>query len=70
MKYKLVEGRKFVSLYSTSRKKEHAVYILAKFFMENKLKPVEQQVYLAQKVKIKRPLFMILKQRFLRIIKT
>jgi heptosyltransferase III len=65
--YKLVEGKKYVSLYSTSRKKEYASKILSKFFAENKLLDVNQQIILAQEVKIKRPLLIVLKQRFLRL---
>ena len=69
-KYTMVEGKSFVSLYSTSRKKEHAMKVLSKFFEKNKLLEVDEQVRLAQKVKIKRPLFVILRQRFLRIIRS
>jgi hypothetical protein len=63
----MTEGKKYVSLYSTSRKKEYAKNILSHFFKQNKLLHVNEQVRLAQNVKIKRPLFVILKQRFLRI---
>ena len=66
-KYKLVEGKKYVSLYSTSRKKEYVSKILSNFFIESKLLDLNDQIYLAQKIKIKRPLFIILKQRFLRL---
>jgi hypothetical protein len=69
-KYTMVEGRSLVSLYSTSRKKEHATKVLSKFFEKNKFLEVDEQVRLAQKVKIKRPLFVILRQRFLRIIRS
>jgi heptosyltransferase III len=69
-KYTLVEGKNFVSLYSTSRKKEYAKDILSIFFKENKLLHIDDQVRLAQNVKIKRPLFMILKQRLLGKIKS
>jgi len=62
-KYKLVEGKKFVSLYSTSRKKEHAKNILSKFFIESKALTVTDQVRLAQYVKIKRSFFKVLQQR-------
>ena len=65
--YKLVEGKNYVSLYSTSRKKDYAKNILLSFFKKNKFLSIEEQVYLAQKIRIKRPLFVILKQRFLRI---
>jgi len=65
--YKLVEGKNYVSLYSTSRKKDYVKNILSIFFKKNKFLSIEEQVYLAQKIKIKRPLFVILKQRFLRI---
>ena len=67
-KYKLVEGKNFVSLYSTSRKKQYARNILSNFFKQNKLLHIDEKILLAQSVKIKRPLFEILKQRFLRII--
>ena len=66
-KYKLVEGKNFVSLYSTSRKKQYARNILSNFFKKNKLLHIDEKILLAQSVKIKRPLFVILKQRFLRI---
>lgn len=63
-KYKIVEGKRYVSLYSTSRKKEYAKKILSNFFIENKLLSFYDQVSLAQKVKIKRPFHVVLKQRF------
>jgi heptosyltransferase III len=66
-KYKIVEGKNFVSLYSTSRKKEYGTKILSNFFLENKLLNIDEQVRLAQKVKIKRPLLIILKQRLQKI---
>ena len=46
------------------RKKEHAVKILSGFFDANELLPIENQIYLAQKIKIKRSLFTLIKQRF------
>ena len=66
-KYKLVEGKKFVSLYSTSRKKEYAKTIILNFFKNNQLLDIQDQVHLAQNIIIKRPLFIIFKQRFQRI---
>lgn len=66
-KYKIVEGKKFVSLYSTSRKKEYASNILSKFFDINKSLPINDQILSAQKLKIKRPLYIVFKQRFLSI---
>ena len=65
--YKLVEGKNFVSLYSTSRKKEYVKNVLSNFFKENKALHIDELVRLAQNVKIKRPLFIVLKQRFERI---
>ena len=67
-KYRIVEGKNFVSLYSTSRKKEYAKNILSNFFKENKMFHIDEQVSLAQNVRIKRPLYIVLKQRFQRII--
>jgi len=66
-KYKIVEGKNYVSLYSTSRKKEYARNILSEFFKDNHSLEVDEQVCLAQNIKVKRPLFIIVKQRFLRI---
>lgn len=65
--YKLAEGKKFVSLYSTSRKKAFAREALSYFFQSTELLRLEDKINLAQKVKIKRPFFVILKQRYLRI---
>ena len=67
-KYKLVEGKKFVSLYSTSRKKQYAQQIISKFFSQFKLQPINKQIQLAQKVRIKRPPHIIIKQRLLRLL--
>jgi hypothetical protein len=66
--YKIAEGKKYVSLYSTSRKKEHAKNILASFFTKNKELKINDQVHLAQTVKIKRSLFKILIQRLQSVI--
>ena len=68
-KYRIVEGKFYVSLYSTSRKKAYAKDIVSNFLNKNKLLTFDQQVRLAQNVTIKRPLFVILKQRLLRLIK-
>ena len=67
--YNLVEGKNYVSLYSTSRKKEYARNVLAKFFQENKSLYIDQKIILAQKIQIKRPTYIVLKQRFLKIFK-
>ena len=66
--YKIAEGKKYVSLYSTSRKKEHAKNILASFFIKSKELKINDQVRLAQTVKIKRSLFKILIQRLQSVI--
>ena len=68
-KYKIVEGKKFVSSYSTSRKKEYANKMINKFFKENNKLPVNKQITLAQKIRIKRPITIVLKQRFFRLFK-
>jgi hypothetical protein len=65
--YTLVEGKNFVSLYSTSRKKQYANKILSNFFIESNFLSLDEKISLAQKVKIQRPLFVIIKQRFLQI---
>lgn len=65
-KYRLVEGKKYVSLYSTSRKKEYAKQILSNFMSDSKSLNFDKKVILAQDVKIKRSIYVVLKQRFLR----
>jgi len=67
--YKLVEGKKYVSLYSTSRKKEYANAVLRNFFNNNSGLTLKQQILLVQKTKIRRPLNVLLKQRVLRFFK-
>ena len=67
-KYQIVEGKDFVSLYSTSRKKLHATEILSKFFEQQINNSLEDQIKLAQKVKIKRSLSKVLQQRFFQLI--
>lgn len=64
-KYRIVEGKKYVSLYSTSRKKDYAKNILSNFFNECKMLNIEEQLTMAQKVKIKRPALVVIKQRIL-----
>ena len=68
IKYKIVEGKKLVNLYSTSRKKEYSVKILSQFFLNYSSMTTKQQIILAQKVKLKRSFFTIIKQRFLRLL--
>ncbi len=68
-KYKLVEGKRFVSLYSTSRKKEYASKIITNFFNTNSALSISKKIALAQKLKIKRPLLTVLNQRLKRLIK-
>jgi heptosyltransferase III len=67
--YSLVEGKNFVSLYSTSRKKNYAKEILTNFFKKNHSLSFEEQVTLTQKVKLKRPISVVLKQRLKRLIR-
>jgi hypothetical protein len=62
-KYRLVEGKQYVNLYSTSRKKKYAGKIISLFLRKNRLLPIDEQVYLAQKIKIKRPLAVLIMQR-------
>ena len=68
-KHRIVEGKFFVSLYSTSRKKKYARNILSIFFKKNKLLHLNEKIQLAQNVRIKRPLYVILKQRLQRLFK-
>ena len=67
-KYKIVEGKKFVGLYSTKRKKQYAEQIISKFLSQYKLQPINEQIQLAQKVSIKRPPYIIIKQRLLGLL--
>lgn len=66
--YKITEGKKFVSLYSTSRKKEHAIPIIVDFLRKYESLSIEKKIKLAQKVKIKRSAIKVLIQRILHLI--
>jgi hypothetical protein len=68
-KYKMTEGKKYVSLYSTSRKKEHAMPIIAEFLNKWQALPIDKQISLAQKVIIKRSIFKVIKQRILHLFR-
>ena len=67
-KYKITEGKNFVSLYSTSRKKEHAMPIIDEFLNKCQVLPIDKQISLAQKVIIKRSAFKVIKQRILHLL--
>jgi hypothetical protein len=68
-KYKMTEGKKYVSLYSTSRKKEHAIPVIDEFLNKCQTLPIDKQISLAQKVLIKRSAFKVIKQRILHLLK-
>jgi len=68
-KYKMTEGKKYVSLYSTSRKKEHVIPIIAEFVNKCQGLPIDKQISLAQKVIIKRSSFKVIKQRILHLLR-
>jgi hypothetical protein len=63
--YKMTEGKKYVSLYSTSRKKKHAMPIISDFLNKCHLIPIHKKISLAQRVNIKRSLYKVVKQRIL-----
>jgi len=50
------------------RKKQYAEQIISKFLSQYKLQPINKQIQLAQKVSIKRPLYIIIKQRLLGLL--
>ena len=68
-KYKIMEGKNFVSLYSTSRKKKHATPIIAEFLKKSQVMPIDKKISLAQSVVIKRSMFIIIKQRILHLFR-
>ena len=68
-KYKMTEGKKYVSLYSTSRKKQHASVIISEFLNKSKELSFDQQANLAQKVVIKRSLIKVIKQRIMHLLR-
>ena len=68
-KYRITEGKKYVSLYSTSRKKEHATPIIAEFLNKCQSLPIDKQISSAQKVIIKRTAFKVIKQRILHLLR-
>ena len=68
-KYRMTEGKKYVSLYSTSRKKEHAVKIISEFLNKCQVFPIDRQISLAQKVLIRRSAMKVIKQRILHLLR-
>jgi len=56
-------------LYSTSRKKEHAISIIDEFLNRCQALPIDKQISLAQKVIIKRSAFKVIKQRILHLLR-
>ena len=68
-KYRMTEGKKYVSLYSTSRKKEHALKIISEFLKKYGELPIDKQISCAQKVVIKRSALKVIKQRILHLLR-
>ena len=68
-KYKMTEGKNYVNLYSTSRKKEYALPIIAEFLNKCQALPIDKQISLAQKVVVKRSAFIVIKQRILHLLR-
>jgi hypothetical protein len=68
-KYKLIEGKEYISLYSTSRKKQYAMPIISEFLNQCQALPFNEQIILAQKVSIKRSAFKVIKQRILHLLR-
>ena len=66
--YKMTEGKKYVSLYSTSRKKEHALPIIAEFLNRYGTLSIDKQISFAQKVAIKRSSIKLISQRILHLL--
>ena len=63
-KYEIKEGKNYVGVYSTSRKKLHAEKIIKLFFNKYSSHSIIDQIEAAQRTKIKRSLITIIKQRF------
>jgi heptosyltransferase-3 len=66
-KYEIVEGKKYVSLYSTSRKKKHAMPIISEFLKNYQSMSIDDKIILAQKVIIKRSPYKVIKQRIMHL---
>ena len=67
--YKITEGKKYVSLYSTSRKKEHALPIISEFLFNSQKLPIDKKIKIAQKITIKRSAYKVIKQRLLHLLR-
>ena len=65
-KCNLVEGKKFVKLYSTSGRKKYASKVLSKFFTDNADKPISDQISLAQNIDVRRPIITTIKERIVK----
>jgi len=68
-KYKMTQGKKYVSLYSTSRKKAHALPIIANFLIKSEGLSFDKKICLAQKVVIKRSAYKVIQQRIWYLLK-
>jgi heptosyltransferase-3 len=68
-KYKMVEGKKYVSLYSTSRKKEHVLPIISEFLTKYQKLSIDEKISLAQKVVLKRTASKVIKQRIFHLLR-
>jgi len=68
--YRIVEGKKYVGLYSTSGKKVYADQVIRKFFLEGSDLAIEQLIDCSKRVKIRRPLHVIVKQRLVKYLES
>ena len=62
-KYNLVEGKKYVSNYSTSGKKQYALSVINNFLSKEKNTPIDSLIKKANKLNLRRNLITIIRQR-------
>jgi hypothetical protein len=64
-KLKIIEGKKYISIYSTSSRKSHAQKVINNFLLENKQLCIKSLSEKSLTINLKRPILQIIKDKLL-----
>ncbi len=64
-KFKIIEGKKYISIYSTSSRKSHAQKVINNFLLENKQLCIKSLSEKSLTINLKRPILQIIKDKLL-----
>jgi heptosyltransferase-3 len=70
LEYIIIEGKKFIRLYSTSAKADYAKVVLRSFFQKHSKEKFAKQVTLASKLSLRRSVLHMVKQRINKFLTT